>query len=156
MTVSPVISKVSVRTAPARAFDLFVNHMAQWWTTCHAGEKPFAAIVVEPMAGGRWYERDAKGRETERGKVLSYEPPHRLLLGWCFNVEFQYAPDIMTEVEITFTANQAGGTDVRLEHRNLERFGADAARVASSVGGGWPTQMGSFAAFTDQHQKQEA
>jgi uncharacterized protein YndB with AHSA1/START domain len=153
MSVAPVVSKVSVKAKPARAFELFVNHMAQWWTTCNFGEEPFVDIVIEPEAGGCWFERDAKGRESEWGKVLSYEPPHRLLLGWGFNADFKYDPNILTEVELTFTANAEGGTDVRLEHRNLERFGADAVRAASRLGGGWPTLMGSFAVRADQQHE---
>jgi uncharacterized protein YndB with AHSA1/START domain len=155
MSVAPVTSTVSVKAKPERAFDLFVNHMAQWWTGCNFGDEPAVAIFVEPRAGGRWYARDAKGRESEWGKVLSYKPPHRLLLGWGFDADFKYDPNILTEVELTFTVNKAGGTDVRLEHRNLERFGADAARVASQVGGGWPIQMAAFAAHVDHHEKQE-
>lgn len=155
MSVAPVVSKVSVKAKPARAFELFAQHMTQWWTGCDFGEDPAVAIVVEPKAGGRWYARDAKGRESEWGRVLAYEPPHRLLLGWGFDADFRYDPSILTEVELTFTANAAGGTDVRLEHRNLERFGADAAKVASRIGGGWPAQMASFGAHVDQHEKQE-
>jgi uncharacterized protein YndB with AHSA1/START domain len=155
MSVAPVVSTVSVKARPGRAFELFVNHMVQWWNTCNFGDNPPVAIVVEPKAGGRWYERDEKGRESDWGTVLSYEPPHRLLLGWKFDADFKYDPNILTEVELTFMANAVGGTDVRLEHRNLERFGADAAKVASRVGGGWPTLMNSFAAHADQYENQE-
>lgn len=155
MSVAPVVSTVSVKARPGRAFELFANHMVQWWNTCNFGDNPPVAIVIEPRAGGRWYERDAEGRESEWGTVLSYEPPHRLLLGWGFDADFKYDPNLLTEVELSFTANAAGGTDVRLEHRNLERFGADAAKVASRVGGGWQALMNSFAAHTDHHENQE-
>jgi uncharacterized protein YndB with AHSA1/START domain len=159
MSIAPVVSKVRVKAKPARAFELFFNHMTEWWRTCD-GEKPFVAMVLEPSAGGRWYERDAEGKESEWGRVLAYEPPHRLLLGWGFDATFKYNPDVLTEVELTFTANEGGGTDVRLEHRGLERFGAEAAKVAAGVGGGWTRQMQAFAAHVDQRadqpQKQEA
>jgi uncharacterized protein YndB with AHSA1/START domain len=159
MSVAPVISKVSVKAKPARAFELFFNHMGEWWRTCD-GEKPFVAMVLEPKAGGRWYERDAQGKESEWGRVLAYEPPYRLLLGWGFGADFKYDPNILTEVELTFMANASGGTDVLLEHRNLERFGTEAAKVAAGVGGGWTRQMQAFAAHVDQRtdrlEKQEA
>ena len=89
MSVAPVISKVNVKAKPARAFELFFNHMTEWWRTCD-GEKPFVAMVLEPKAGGRWYERDAAAKESEWGRVLAYNPPHRLLLGWGFDAEFKY------------------------------------------------------------------
>ena len=110
-------------------------------------------IVVEPKAGGRLFERDAQGNETDWGKVLAYEPPHRLLLGWQLTSSWKFDPDFLTEVEVTFAANKKGGTDVRLEHRNLERFGAEAEKTAASLGGGWPKHIGAFGIFADQHKE---
>jgi len=52
-------------------------------------------------------------------------------------------------VEITFTPLERGGTRVRLEHRQLERFGADAERVADAVGSGWPARLSDFFAYVD-------
>jgi hypothetical protein len=43
---------------------------------------------------------------------------------------------------------------VRVEHRNLERFGAEAEAIAKTLGGGWPTIVEGFAAFTDQHMEE--
>ena len=146
----------TLRATPERAFQVFTAGFGGWWPRTHyVGDSPLTGAVIEPRAGGRWYERDARGRESEWGTVLSYEPPHRLLLGWGFNADFKYDQNLLTEVELSFTANAAGGTEVRLEHRNLERFGADAAKVASRVGGGWQALMNSFAAHTDHHENQE-
>jgi hypothetical protein len=36
-----------------------------------------------------------------------------------------------------------------LEHRNLERFGADAARHAEKLGAGWPERLAEFARYAD-------
>jgi hypothetical protein len=55
----------------------------------------------------------------------------------------------MTEVELTFAAAEGGGTLVTLEHRNLERFGADAERMAEELGGGWPTFLGIFRSYAE-------
>jgi hypothetical protein len=38
---------------------------------------------------------------------------------------------------------------VTLEHRNLERFGVDAARHAGRLNGGWPTKLAALAAYAD-------
>ena len=91
------------------------------------GKKPAASVTLDPVPGGKWVERDEDGVETQWGKVLSWEPPGRLLLGWQLNSQFTFDPNLVTEVELTFAAN-GSGTLVTLEHRNLERFG-DAAEV---------------------------
>jgi len=151
MTIAPVIKTVDVKCAPARAFQLFTERMEAWWpATHHVGGTPFSDIVIEPLTGGRWFERGEDGVEAPWGKVLAWAPPGRLLLAWQLRADFSYDPGFETEVEITFEPH-AAGTRVRLEHRNLERFGADAQRMAESLGGGWPTIVEKFGAFADQH-----
>jgi uncharacterized protein YndB with AHSA1/START domain len=153
MSIAPIVRSVVVKASPARAFDLFVANMQDWWPKGHTiGKKPFAEIVTEPQVGGRWFERDADGNETHWGKVLAWEPPSRLLLAWQINSRWTHDPDFLTEVELTFVQVEAGGTLVTLEHRNLERFGADAATVASALGGGWPSHLAAFAQYVDAHQ----
>lgn len=150
MTIAPVRSEVTVKADPARAFDLFTTRMGDWWPKGRTiGENPHVAVVIEPRPGGRWFERDAAGAECDWGKVLAYEPPSRLLLGWQLNSQFRPDPAITTEVELTFEALAGGGTRVRLEHRDLERFGADAEKVAAQIGGGWPTIMDHYRDLAD-------
>ena len=49
----------------------------------------------------------------------------------------------------------AGGAVVTLEHRNLERFGDDAEKVAAQLGGGWPQIMADYAGYADAHLETE-
>ena len=150
MTIAPIVHKIQVKAAPARAFTLFTEHFSDWWPKDKTiGTNPFVAVVVEPQPGGRWFERDAEGNETNWGKVLAWEPPGRLLLGWQINTQWQYDPDFLTELELTFVPAETGGSLVTLEHRNLERFGADAARMAETLGGGWPTFLDIFVGYAD-------
>ncbi len=152
MSIAPIVQTVQVKAAPARAFELFAKHMEQWWPKGGTiGAAPHVAIIMEPRAGGRWFERDAEGRETPWGKVLAWEPPSRLLLAWQINAQWKYQPDFETELELTFAPAEGGGTKVRLEHRNLERFGADAPRIAEMLRGGWPTRVAGFARYADAH-----
>jgi uncharacterized protein YndB with AHSA1/START domain len=97
----------------------------------------------------RWFERDESGAETDWGDVLAWDPPTRLLLAWRLTTQWLYDPDLLTEVELTFAPAEGGGTLVTLEHRNLERFGADAARHAETLGGGWPGFLGEFARYVE-------
>ena len=152
MSIAPIIRTVEVKAPPARAFELFTTHIDRWWPKGRTiGKKPHVAIVIEPRVGGQWYERDADGTVTHWGKVLAWEPPSRLLLGWQLNSAWTYDPQFLTELELTFAPVKAGVTLVTLEHRNLERFGADAARHVESLGGGWPKHLADFAEYVESN-----
>jgi uncharacterized protein YndB with AHSA1/START domain len=116
------------------------------------GENPHVDVVIEPRSGGRWFEVDSQGNETPWGKVLVWEPPGRLVLGWQLNSVFTYDPDLLTEVEVTFSP-QGDGTRVTLEHRDLERFGADAEKLAGQLGGGWPGFLDQYATYVSQNNR---
>lgn len=153
MSIAPILHTVEVKAPPARAFDLFTSHMAKWWPHGKTiGCNPHAQIVMEPRVGGRWYERDAAGNETQWGRVLAWEPPGRVLLGWQINSQWQYDPDFLTELELSFAGLAGGGTRVMLEHRDLERFGADAEAHAAKIRGGWPTMVGHYACYADSQR----
>lgn len=150
MSIAPILQSVDVKAPPARAFELFTAHMGKWWPQGRTlAANPHADVVIEPRAGGRWYERDATGNETQWGRVLAWEPPGRVLLGWQVNSQWQYDPDFLTELELSFAALAGGGTRVTLEHRNLERFGANAEEHAGMLKGGWPTYLGHFVRYTE-------
>jgi len=150
MSIAPIVRSVEVKAPPARAVELFATRMADWWTRGRTiAPNPHVAIVLEPRPGGRWFERDAEGAETHWGKVLAWEPPSRLLLAWQIDAGWRYDPGFATELEITFAPTATGGTTVTLEHRDLERFGTDAARHAEQLGGGWPGFLAEFARLAD-------
>lgn len=150
MTVAPIVRTVEVKAPPARAFDLFMTRMEAWWPKgMTIGKKPFVAIVAEPRAGGRWYERDADGMECQWGHVIAWEPPSRVVFAWQLNSQFAFDSDFVTEVEVGFAPRNGGGTIVRLEHRNIERYGADAEKIAGMIGEGWPRIIAAFAAYVD-------
>jgi uncharacterized protein YndB with AHSA1/START domain len=150
MSVAPIVKSVTVKQTPARAFEIFTRDIGRWWPAGKTlGRNPHANIVIEPRAGGRWFEVDAEGAEAQWGKVLAFEPPSRLLLGWQLDSRFAFDPDFLTEVEITFVAAGAGETLVTLEHRNLERYGADAERYAGLIGEGWPARLAEFASYAN-------
>ena len=148
MTIAPIVRSVEVKAPPAKAFELFATRMADWWPKGRTvAKQPHETIVVEPYAEGRWFERDADGNETQWGKVLAWEPPSRLLLGWQLTSQWGYDPEFLTEVELTFEPLPAGGTRVTLEHRDLERFGADAEEQRGKLDGGWPRFLAEYATF---------
>jgi uncharacterized protein YndB with AHSA1/START domain len=140
---APVRKSLTVKTDAAHAFEVFTRRIGSWWPHSHSvGSSPQKNVVLEPRAGGRWFEIGEDGSECSWGKVLAWEPPARLLLAWQLNGDWKYDPDLMTEVEVTFTTLAPDLTRVDLEHRNLERFGdkMEPVRTAIDSEGGW-TQL---------------
>jgi uncharacterized protein YndB with AHSA1/START domain len=146
---APVKRSVVVKAGLERSFAAFTGNMGRWWPRSHSiASSPTANVVLEGRAGGRWYEVGSDGAECEWGKVLLWEPPSRVVLGWQIDANWKYDPTFVTEVEVVFTALEGGGTRVDLEHRNLERYGDQGARVRDAIGsdGGWLGILKSFAA----------
>lgn len=106
--------------------------------------------IVEGRAGGRCYAEQTDGTECDWGSVLVWEPPHRLVIAWQIDGRWQYDPDLAraSEVEVRFTREADGSTRVDLEHRHLDRHGADGAAIRTAVDsdGGWGSLLGLFAA----------
>ena len=56
-TATDVRRDITVPGSPARVFDLFTNHMIQWWPAeHHILTSPLVAMTVEPRVGGRIYD----------------------------------------------------------------------------------------------------
>jgi uncharacterized protein YndB with AHSA1/START domain len=150
MTVAPIRRTAHTKAPPAKAFEIFTGQIGRWWPKGNGvGPQPLVEVVIQPGVGGRWFERDAEGHETQWGCVLEWDPPGRLVLGWQLNREKRFDPHLITEVELTFRAAPDGGTDVLLEHRNLERFGQDAVQWLSTIGGGWTQKLGEYADYAN-------
>ena len=137
-----------------RAFAVFTEGMSSWWPLdSHSiGSAPMAAAVIEPRAGGRWYERGEDGSECDWGRVLAWDPPEHVVLAWQISPEWKADPGIHTEVEVRFTTEDDGRTRVDLEHRRLEAYGELAEQMRSIFGsdGGWRTLLGRFAGAVAQ------
>ena len=151
VTIVDVRREIVVDAPIERAFEVFTAGMDTWWPleSHHIGEQAVARLVMEPRAGGRWYEEAADGTQTDWGRVLAWEPPGRLLLAWHLNADWEWDPDPdkSTEVEIMFTTELDGRTRLQLEHRKLERYGDRAAEVREAVDSpnGWQGLLSSFA-----------
>jgi uncharacterized protein YndB with AHSA1/START domain len=141
-TAVAVRRSITVDASPERAFEVFTTGFGSWWPleTHHIGATMATEGIIEPHAGGRWFERDADGDECEWGSVIAFEPPHRVVLGWHLTPEWKYDadPEKATEVEVTFTPAE-GGTLVELEHRGFEKHGATGTNMRDAVAapGGW-------------------
>jgi uncharacterized protein YndB with AHSA1/START domain len=144
---APVRRAVTVNAAPEKAFAVFTRDMGRWWPASHhIGKATLKDAIIEPRAGGRWYEIGDDGSECDWGKVLAWEPPTRVVLAWQLTLNFEFDPNFQSEVEVNFVDLGDGRTRVELEHR-LEPYGADAPAVAESVGspGGWQAILDQYA-----------
>ena len=62
MTITPVRKTVTVDADQKRAFDIFTARHGTWWpSTYHIGTSDYETAVIEPFAGGRWFERGVDG-----------------------------------------------------------------------------------------------
>ena len=146
-----VRAKITVGVSQQRAFEVFTAQFGTWWPKEYSiGEADMADFVVEPEAGGRWYEVGVDGTECDTGRVTAFEPPERLVLAWHLNENFQYDPDPAhaSEIEIRFIAEDPTRTRVELEHRDFERHGAGAQAVHDGVDQGWSYCLELYAKHT--------
>ena len=148
-TVQPVRKSVLVRAPREMAFEVFTANIAAWWPleSHHIGAAACVDVTIEPRAGGRWFERGADGSECDWGRVLLWQPPTRLILAWQLDAQWQFNPDLQTEIEVSFTAQPAGVTQITLEHRGLERLGDAAGEVRAAIDSpnGWSGLLERFA-----------
>lgn len=154
MSITPELpvlqGKAGVALPLERAFAFFTESFGSWWPAAyHIGAAEMADAILEPGEGGRWFERGIDGTECDWGRVLVWEPPHRLVVTWQIDGHWQYDPDPAraSEIEVRFTADGPEQTTVTLEHRHLDRL-VDGKAIAETIverGGGWSTLLELFA-----------
>jgi uncharacterized protein YndB with AHSA1/START domain len=132
--VPPVEKSVLVPCAPARAFQAFTAEIALWWpmATHSVAQAQARDVTIEPRIGGRVFETDAAGGQSDWGQILEWAPPHRLVMTW----HPGRAASSGQTVEIAFAAEGAG-TRVTLRHQGWETLGAQAAATRDSYEQGW-------------------
>lgn len=141
---------ITVAASQQHAFEVFTARFGTWWPREYSiGQADMADFVIEPRAGGRWYEVGVDGTECDTGSVTAFEPPDRLVLAWHLDGNWQYDPDPAhaSEVEVRFVTEAPDRTRVEVEHRGFERHGAGAEAVRGAVESpqGWDFCLEHFA-----------
>jgi uncharacterized protein YndB with AHSA1/START domain len=144
--VEPVRKSVVVATGVERAFALFTKGFDAIKPREHnLLAVAIAETVFEPRVGGHIYDVGTDGSRCEWARVLVFEPPHRVVFSWDIGPTWQLETDLAktSEVEVRFIAEADDRTRVELEHRNLERHGADWRSIGDGVDGdaGWPLYL---------------
>ena len=140
---------IGVEAPQPIAWQVFTERMASWWPLAmyKIGKANAVDAVIEPRVGGRWYERGDDGSTCDWGRVLVWQPPSRLVLSWDVSADWQYDPDLQTEIEVRFIAEGSARTRVELEHRRLDRYGdrRDEMRTIFDKTGDWGRLLAAFA-----------
>jgi uncharacterized protein YndB with AHSA1/START domain len=110
-----------------------------------------AETVFEPRVGGSIYDRGVDGSECRWARVLTYDPPERVVFSWDIGPMWQIETDAgrTSEVEVRFVAESPERTRVELEHRHLDRHGDGWEGVRDGVDNdaGWPLYLERYAAL---------
>jgi uncharacterized protein YndB with AHSA1/START domain len=142
---------LTVQLPRDEAFALFTEQLGRWWPQEYTWSGDvLQTIGIEPSAGGLCYELGPYGFRCDWGRVLTWEPPGKLVLAWQISPRREPEPNPAraSTLEISFEAQAAAQTRVVLEHRDFVRHGegAEAYHAALASPQGWPYIMQRFAA----------
>ena len=139
---------VSVAAPAADAFRVFTERLDAWWVREFTWSGPVGlhAIRVEPRPGGKAYELGPHGFRLDWGRVLTWDPPGRLVLSWQIDPDRVPQPDPArcSEVEVHFHEGPHG-TTVELEHRRFDRHGPDGCGYRNAMTDGWRELLDRYA-----------
>ncbi|WP_327104538.1 SRPBCC domain-containing protein [Nonomuraea glycinis] len=135
--MSSVQAGVTVPVDPGTAFRVFTDEIDRWYVRGpHSWVDPERAVGIR-FEDGFLREVWSDGGHVDTGRIVAWEPPHRLVWADLIN------PTGRMEIEVAFTAVE-GGTRVLLEHRGLDTLPpAVAGRIRS--GYSWNIVLGWFA-----------
>ncbi|MFE9693426.1 SRPBCC family protein [Micromonospora sp. NPDC005806] len=141
------VDRFSLRSsllAPAsaeQAFAIFTGSLTDWWVREYtwSGPEALAELGVEPRAGGMFYEIGPYGFRNDWGRVLTWDPPRRLVFAWQIGADRVPVPDPAgaSEVEVLFLPEGPERTRVEVEHRNFDRHGEAAEGYRKALTAGW-------------------
>ncbi len=132
-----------VGCSPERTFELWTARTSMWWPTTHTvSAEPGVEVIIEPVVGGRIFERTPRGVEHDWGEVTGWEPPNRISYLWHLRQDRADA----TEVEITFSATEGNGTAVSIVHHGWERLGSRGQEGREANQRGWAGLLPHFRA----------
>ncbi|MDB5466637.1 MAG: hypothetical protein JWQ46_1399 [Phenylobacterium sp.] len=123
---SRVFIALRVKATPERTFTAFVEEIGAWWRPnplFQTTPRPPGRLAFEPGEGGRLTETLADGKVFEIGRIVTWEPPERLVFSWR---QASFPPDLQTEVEVRFAA-VGEETRVSVEHRGFDLVPAESA-----------------------------
>lgn len=156
-TLDPIERTFTVSVPAERAFVAFAEELASWWPSEYTwAQDVLETIGIEPREGGRCFERGPHGFTCDWGRVLEWNPPHRLIFTWQISPERipEPNPAKVSTVEVRFTPEGPSSTRVHFEHRGLGRHGEQGAayRTALDDDQGWTYILDRYAEAVAEQQ----
>src|SRR5919106_1092045 len=119
MTTQPagtsVRTSIVVEAPIEQAFSVFTEDFGSFKPPEHNMlDVEIAETVFETREGGNVYDRGVDGSECRWARVLSFEPPDRVVFSWDITPQWQIEPDPdrTSEVEVQFIAETGDRTRV--------------------------------------------
>lgn len=114
---------------------------------------PIEQTVMEQRPGGAIYDRGVDGTICRWGRVVTFDPPNRLVFTWDIGPDWQVTSDLSrtSEVEVTFAPDGDQRTRVVLVHRHIDRHGDgwESLRDGLDAPDGWPIYLNRYTALTE-------
>jgi len=132
--IEPVRKQLKVGLSAERAFELFTAGIGKWWplATHSVGHEQAETCFFEGWVGGRIVEVLRDGSQSEWGRVVAWEPFHKIVFHWYPGLE----PDTAQEVTVTFS-EIPGGSLVELVHVGWESLGDEGLAKRNGYDSGW-------------------
>lgn len=132
--IEPVRKEIKVSLPMQKAFELFTAGIGKWWPllTHSVGQEQAETCFFEGWVGGRIVEVLKDGNESEWGRVLTWDPFHKVSFYWYPG----RTPDTAQEVTVTFS-EIPGGSRVELVHVGWETLGMAAQARRDGYDTGW-------------------
>jgi uncharacterized protein YndB with AHSA1/START domain len=139
--IEPVRKQLKVSLPVEKAFELFTAGIGTWWplATHSVGEEQAETCFFEGWAGGRIVEVLKDGSQSEWGRVIAWEPFHRVSFHWYPG----RTPDTAQEVTVTFS-EVPSGTMVELVHIGWETLGEEALARRNGYDTGWDYVLANY------------
>lgn len=143
--MEPLVVEFEVAAGRDHAFETWVSRPTMWWPRSKSvsGDR-LDAVVIERFVGGRVFERDDAGQEYDWGRVVAWDPPHRVAYTW----HLFFDPSEATDVTVTFES-LGSSTAVRLEQRGWERLGEAGPMRRQNTIAAWEFIAPHYAAWLD-------
>ena len=104
-----VTRQITVEAPIERAFDVFTTGIGTWWNPDHhILQAELKEMVFEPFVGGHIIDRGVDGSECRWARVLTYDPPNRVIFSWDISLAWQLEADQAktSEVEVRFECSR--------------------------------------------------
>ncbi len=141
--IEPLRLSFEVACPAEHAFDTWTTRFGTWWPRSHTvSADPAVEVVLEPVVGGRIFERTPDGTEIDWGEVTGWDAPRRLSYLWHIRRDRADA----TDVAVTFVPVDDATTRIDIVHTGWERLGAAGQAWRDANAGGWHGLLPHFTA----------